>query len=54
MQGMLRGCNGLTVYAPSNVTPHVEMALGGRGSGRGSGQEATGCRAADREEKRAV
>lgn len=34
MQGMLRDCNGLTVYVPSNFTPHVEMILGGRDSGR--------------------
>lgn len=35
MQGMLRDCNGLTVYVPSNFTPHVEMILSGRDSGRG-------------------
>lgn len=35
MQGMLRDCNGLTVYVPSNFTPHGEMILGGRDSGRG-------------------
>ena len=35
MQGILRDCNGLTVYGPSNFTPHVVMILGGRHSGRG-------------------
>ena len=36
MQGMLRDCNGLTVYVPSNFTPpHVVMIQGGRHSGRG-------------------
>ena len=36
MQDILRDCNGLTVYVPSNFTPpHVEMILGGRDSGRG-------------------
>lgn len=46
-------CNGLTVYVPSNFTPHAVMILGGRDSGRGSGQEGTGYRAEDKE-KRAV
>ena len=35
MQSILRDCNGLTVYGPSNFTPHVVMILGGRHSGRG-------------------
>ena len=35
MQGILRDCNGLTVYGPSNFTRQVVMILGGRHSGRG-------------------
>ena len=35
MQGILTDCNGLTVYTPSNFTPHVVVILGGRHSGRG-------------------
>ena len=53
MQGILTECYGLTVYVPSNFTPHVMMILGGRDSGRGSGQEGMSCRAEGRE-KRAV
>ena len=39
MQGILRDCNGLTVYGPSNFTPHVVMILGGRHSGRGQARK---------------
>ena len=35
MQGILTECDGLTVYVPSNFTPHMVMILGGRDSGRG-------------------
>ena len=39
MQSILRDCNGLTVYGPSNFTPHVVMILGGRHSGRGQARK---------------
>ena len=39
MQGIPRDCNGLTVYGPSNFTPHVVMILGGRHSGRGQARK---------------
>ena len=39
MQSILRDCNGLTVYGPSNFTPQVVMILGGRHSGRGQARK---------------
>ena len=39
VQSILRDCNGLTVYGPSNFTPHVVMILGGRLSGRGQARK---------------
>ena len=46
MQSILRDCNGLTVYVPSNFTPHVVILLGGRDSGRGQVKRGMGSRAA--------
>ena len=35
MQRILRDCNGLTVYGPSNFTQHVVMIRGGRHPAKG-------------------
>ena len=56
MQGIPRDCNGLTVYGPSNFTPHVVMIRGGRHSGRRGvrpGGNGLPCRE-DREKQQAV
>ena len=42
MQGILRDCNGLTVYGPSNFTQHVVMIRGGRHSGKGQARRVPG------------
>ena len=46
MQSILRDCNGLMVYVPSNFTPHMVIFLGGRDSGRGQVKRGMGSHAA--------
>ena len=54
MQGILRDCNGLMVYVPSNFTPHVVMILGGRESGRAQVRRDGLLCCEDREKQQAV